>query len=272
VDRSALGWNQACLSSYINYALNTRTRARTCVPTRCTRGWRGGEGESFCPAAVASCRRAIEIVDCGTRLRARPQDATAVLLSSLSLSLSLSDPNSSSALRAERSLLLERRFLSDAESFWIFRISFSITTSRRTRVSISLMASLIIRSGCLVDCPAVAYSRAGAPAATSKSEKPLRAASAFRTRGRERIFERNASRGADRLADRLGLIADKATRSSRLRSCLHRRTGQLLTNYCETRTDEAFESWRCRETRSRADHRLRPRNHRCSRVNIAQRC
>lgn len=24
VDRSALGWNQACLSSYINYALNTR--------------------------------------------------------------------------------------------------------------------------------------------------------------------------------------------------------------------------------------------------------
>ena len=25
VDRSALGWNQACLSSYINYALNTRT-------------------------------------------------------------------------------------------------------------------------------------------------------------------------------------------------------------------------------------------------------
>lgn len=25
VDRSALGWNQACLSSYINYALNTPT-------------------------------------------------------------------------------------------------------------------------------------------------------------------------------------------------------------------------------------------------------
>lgn len=37
------------------------------------------EGKLFCLAAVASCRRAIEIVDCGAR-RAQPQDGTRLLL------------------------------------------------------------------------------------------------------------------------------------------------------------------------------------------------
>lgn len=33
LNRSALGWNQACLSSYINYALNTRTNLYAVLET-----------------------------------------------------------------------------------------------------------------------------------------------------------------------------------------------------------------------------------------------
>jgi hypothetical protein len=154
----------------------TRTRACTYVPIPVARGWRGGGGgESFCLAAVASCRRAIETVDCGTRLRARPQDATAVLLSSpLSLSLSLSllllkcfcFAQNGPAFRLP---IPRARFL--AGSFRIFRISFSI--SRRVADNARVNGSLIIRSGCLLNYPAVRYSRPDGPAATSKSEKPL---------------------------------------------------------------------------------------------------
>lgn len=67
VDRNAFGWNQACLSSYINYALNTRARTPAYMHIRIGYGQQKPqkrEGKRFCLAAVASCRRAIEIVDC----------------------------------------------------------------------------------------------------------------------------------------------------------------------------------------------------------------
>lgn len=70
VDRSALGWNQACLSSYINYALNTRARARTShVKSDIYTGRARARGEArraeLLPSGRGeSCRRArIEIVD-----------------------------------------------------------------------------------------------------------------------------------------------------------------------------------------------------------------
>jgi len=130
----------------------TRTRACTYVPIPVARGWRGGGGgESFCLAAVASCRRAID---------------------SLSLSLSLlllkcfCFAQNGPAFRLP---IPRARFL--AGSFRIFRISFSI--SRRVADNARVNGSLIIRSGCLLNYPAVRYSRPDGPAATSKSEKPL---------------------------------------------------------------------------------------------------
>jgi len=145
-----------------------------CTYTCCAgvaRGWRGGEllpsGRGELQKSDRNCRLRNAIASATSRC-----DGGSPLLSSLSLSLSLlllkcfCFAQNGPAFRLP---IPRARFL--AGSFRIFRISFSI--SRRVADNARVNGSLIIRSGCLLNYPAVRYSRPDGPAATSKSEKPL---------------------------------------------------------------------------------------------------